>query len=88
MIDLGIPVSLSLFQRIRMLSFFTPGVAWDMRCPIEGTDGTAASAYLAAGVGVQQIGHPGLDVTIGAQRIIRRGAGIQIGANLTFVWLP
>lgn len=87
-IDLGMPVSLSLFQRIRVLSFFTPGVAWDVRCPVSGTVGTAASAYLAAGVGVQQIGHPGLDVSIGAQRIIRQGAGIQIGANVTYVWLP
>ena len=82
------PVSLSLFQRIRVLSFFTPGVAWDVRCPVSGTVGTAASAYLAAGVGVQQIGHPGLDISIGVQRIIRQGAGIQIGANVTYVWLP
>lgn len=87
-IDLGMPVSLSLFQRIRVLSFFTPGVAWDVRCPVNGTVGTAASAYLAAGVGVQQIGHPGLDISLGVQRIIRQGAGIQIGANVTYVWLP
>ncbi len=87
-IDLGMPVSLSLFQRIRVLSFFTPGVAWDVRCPVDGTVGTAASAYLAAGVGVQQIGHPGLDISVGAQRIIRRDSGIQVGINVSFVWLP
>ena len=87
-IDIGMPLSLSLFQRIRMLSFFTPGVAWDVRCPIDGTVGTAASAYLGVGVGVQQLGHPGLDISIGAQRIFRRHSGIQIGVNVSFVWLP
>ena len=39
-IDLGMPVSLSLFQRIRVLSFLTPGIAWDVRCPVNGTVGT------------------------------------------------
>jgi hypothetical protein len=87
-IDLGMPVSLSLFQRIRVLSFLTPGVAWDVRCPVNGTVGTAASAYLGAGVGVQQIGHPGLDISVGAQRIFRRNSGIQVGLNVSFVWLP
>ena len=87
-IDLGMPVSLSLFQRIRVLSFLTPGIAWDVRCPVNGTVGTAASAYLGAGVGVQQIGHPGLDISVGAQRIFRRNSGIQLGLNISFVWLP
>lgn len=86
--DVGMPVSLSLFQRIRVLSFLTPGVAWDVRCPMDGTVGTAASAYLGAGIGVQQLGHPGLDISFGAQRIFRRDAGIQLGVNVTFVWLP
>ena len=87
-IDLGMPVSLSLFQRVRLLSFLTPGVAWDVRCISGGTEGTAASAFLGAGVGVQQIGHPGLDVSVGAQRIFRKDAGIQLGISVSFVWLP
>ena len=87
-IDLGMPVSLSLFQRVRLLSFLTPGVAWDVRCISGGTEGTAASAFLGAGVGVQQIGHPGLDISVGAQRIFRKDSGIQVGISVSFVWLP
>ena len=87
-IDLGMPVSLSLFQRVRLLSFLTPGVAWDVRCISGGTEGTAASAFLGAGIGVQQIGHPGLDISVGAQRIFRKDSGIQLGISVSFVWLP
>lgn len=35
-IDVGLPVSASFFQRVRVLSFFTPGVAWDAVRPAEG----------------------------------------------------
>lgn len=86
--DVAVPISVSLFQRVRMLSFLTPGFAWDIRCPRGGSAGTAASTFLGAGVGLQQLGHPGLDVSIGAQRIFRRGSGVQVGVSVTFVRLP
>ena len=86
-VDVGMPISLALFQRVRVLSFFTPGVAWDVRCPREGSVGVGASTFIAAGIGLQQLGHPGLDVTVGAQRIFRRGSGVQVGVNVTFVKL-
>jgi hypothetical protein len=86
-VDIGMPVSLSLFQRFRVLSFFTPGVAWDVRCFTGGTSGAAASAFVGAGVGIQKLFHHGLDLSFGAQRIIRRGSGVQLGVSASFVWL-
>jgi hypothetical protein len=86
--DMGMPVSVSMFQRVRMLAFFTPGIAWDVRCPSGGTVGVGASTFLGAGLGIQQLFHRGLDVSFGAQRIFRRGSGIQLGLNATFVRLP
>jgi hypothetical protein len=86
--DVGMPVSVSLFQRLRLLSFFTPGIAWDVRCAVDGSPAVGASTFIGAGLGLQQLGHPGLDVSIGAQRIFRQGSGLQIGVNVTFVRLP
>ena len=86
-VDVGLPLSLSIFQRVRVLSFFTPGIAWDVRCFTGGSAGTGASAVLGAGLGVQKFLHHGLDISAGVQRIVRRGSGIQLGVNATFVWL-
>jgi hypothetical protein len=86
--DVGMPISVALFQRIRVLSFFTPGIAWDVRCISDGTPGIGASTFIGAGVGIQQLWHPGLDVSIGIQRIFRSEPGVQIGLNVTFVNLP
>lgn len=86
-VDIGLPVSLSLFQRFRMLTFFTPGVAWDVRCFTGGGTGTAASAFVGAGIGIQKLFHHGFDVSLGAQRIIRGGSGLQLGVSASFVWL-
>jgi len=87
-VDIGMPVSLSLFQRVRVVSFLSPGIVWDVRCPLRGSVGTGASTLLGAGLGLQQLFHRGLDVSFGAQRIFRRGAGIQIGVTITYVRLP
>jgi len=87
-VDAGLPVSISLFQRIRLLTFFSPGIAWDVRCPRGGDAAAGASTFAGAGIGLQQLGHPGLDVSLGAQRIFRRGAGVQLGLNVTWVRLP
>jgi hypothetical protein len=86
--DVGMPVSLSLFQRIRVLSFLTPGFAWDIRCPSGGTEAGGASTFLGAGIGLQQLFHHGFDVSVGAQRIFRKDAGIQLGVSVTYVRLP
>jgi hypothetical protein len=87
--DVGLPVSISMFQKIRVVAFGSPGVAWDVRCPSRGgTPGVAASTYAQAGIGLQQLGARGLDVTIGAQQIFRRGAGVHLGISVTYVRLP
>jgi hypothetical protein len=85
--DVGMPISVALFQRVRVLSFFTPGIAWDVRCISSGPPGIGASTFIGAGVGIQQLWHPGLDVSIGAQRIFRREPGVQVGINVTYVKL-
>lgn len=84
-VDVGLPISVALFQRVRMLTFFTPGIAWDVRCPVGGSTAVGASTFIGAGVGIQQLFHPGLDVSIGAQRFFRSEPGIQIGVSVTFV---
>ena len=86
--DLGIPISISFFQRIRLLSFLTPGIAWDARCVRAGSTAAGASTFLGAGFGLQQLGHRGLDVSVGVQRIFRRGSGFQLGVNVVYVNLP
>jgi hypothetical protein len=87
-VDVGLPVSISLFQRLRVLTFVTPALAWDVRCPLSGSVGAGASTLLGAGIGIQQLGNRALDVSIGAQRIFRSGSGIQLGVNVTYVRLP
>lgn len=84
-LDLGVPVSISLFQRFRVLTFLTPGLAWDMRCIVGGSKTGAASTFLGAGIGLQQFANRGLDVSLGVQRIFRGGAGLQVGLNVTYV---
>lgn len=86
--DVGLPVSVSFFQRVRLLSFFTPGIAWDARCIQGGSVAEGASTFLGAGIGLQQLGHRGFDVSVGMQRIFRRGSGFQLGVNVTYVRLP
>ena len=88
-VDLGLPISLSMFQKVRVVSFFTPGVAWDVRCPTRGgTPGAATSVVAGAGIGIQQLGLRGLDITFGTQRVMRSGAGIHFGISVTYVKLP
>jgi hypothetical protein len=88
-VDLAVPVSLSMFQVIRVVTFLSPGVAWDVRCPLRGgTPGVGASTLAAAGIGFHQLGARGLDVTLGAQRIFRRGAGTHLGISVTYTRLP
>jgi hypothetical protein len=87
-LDIGAPVSVSLFQRVRVLTFLTPGIAWDMPCIVAGNQSAGASTFLGAGIGFQQLKSRGLDVSVGVQRIFRRNAGVQLGINVTYVRLP
>jgi hypothetical protein len=86
-IDLGLPLSIATLERIHLVSFVTPGVAWDMDCSAEGTP--ARTNYLIGfGLGVQQLGFRGLDVHIGAQRMFRGATGMQFGVSVSWVRLP
>ena len=87
-VDLGMPISLSLFQRVRVVSFLAPGIAWDVRCPVQGSPAAGASTMLGAGLGLQQLWARGLDVSVGVQRIFRQGSGLQVGVSVTYVRLP
>jgi hypothetical protein len=87
-VDIAAPLSISFFQKVRLLSYFTPGLAWDVRCPVRGSERSGASTFIGAGIGLQQLFHRGLDISVGAQRFMRRGAGVQIGVNVTYVRLP
>jgi hypothetical protein len=86
--DFGLPISVSFFQWIRLLSFVTPGIAWDARCVRAGSTAVGASTFLGAGIGLQQLGHRGIDVSVGVQRIFRQGSGFQLGVSVVYVNLP
>lgn len=87
--DFALPLSISMFQVVRVVAFGAPGIAWDVRCPWHGNDpGIGASTLAKAGIGIQQLGARGLDITIGAQQIFRTGAGTHFGISVTYVRLP
>jgi hypothetical protein len=86
-IDLGMPVTLSLGQRVRIASFLTPGVMWDMSCSDSG--GPSRPNFLTGfGVGFQQVGNRGFDIYLGVQKIFKQESGYQVGISFTFVRLP
>lgn len=87
--DVAVPISIAMFQAVRVVAFGAPGIAWDVRCPWPGSSpGIGASTLAKAGIGIQQLGARGLDVTIGAQQIFRTGAGTHFGISITYVRLP
>lgn len=87
-VDVGMPISISMLQRVRVVSFVSPGFAWDVGCLRRSPAPTAASFVLGYGLGIQQLWRRGLDVNIGLQRIFRRGTGIQFGISMIYVRLP
>jgi hypothetical protein len=87
-LDIGTPISISMLQRLRVVSFVSPGVAWDVGCLKRSPSPTAASFVLGYGLGIQQFLNRGLDVNVGLQRIFRRGTGIQFGISFIYVRLP
>jgi hypothetical protein len=86
-VDVGLPLSMSMLQQVRIVAYATPAIVWDLSCEREAR--ASPPNYLAGfGIGVQQLFLRGLDVHLGAQRIFRRGAGHQIGISVTYIHLP
>ena len=86
-IDFGVPLSLAMFQRVRMVTFLTPGTALEIDCAASGAP-ARLNFVTGAGVGFQQLGISGLDVYLGLQQIFRRDAGYQLGISVTYVRVP
>lgn len=87
-IDFGMPISISMLQRMRVVSFVSPGVAWSVGCLRKSEAPSAASFVLGYGLGIQQLWSRSLDVNVGLQRIFREGTGLQFGISFIYVKLP
>jgi len=86
-LDLGVPITVSAGQRVRIATFLTPGIMWDLNC--SGPESPSRAAWLTGfGFGLQQLGSRGLDVYVGLQKIYRQHAGYQLGLSVTYVRLP
>jgi hypothetical protein len=85
--DVGVPIALAMFQKVRVVPFLTPSVVWDVGCSRDGPP-TTASYLLSAGVGVQQLWLRGLDAYVGFQKIFRSDTGYHFGLSITYVRLP
>lgn len=86
-LDLGLPVSLAMLQTVRVVAYTTPAVVWDVDCG--GGPGTGRASYLGAlGFGIQQLGHRGLDVYVGVQKIFRSRSGYHFGLSVAYTHLP
>ena len=85
-VDVGMPMSLAMLQRVRLVGYITPGMVWEVDCAH--TKFTRASFLTGIGVGVQQLGLRGLDAYVGFQKIFRTDTGYQFGLSITYVRLP
>jgi hypothetical protein len=86
-LDLGLPLSIAMLERIRLVSFVTPGVVWDVDCSGQNVPGFR-TFIMGFGLGLQQLGFRGLDVHVGAQRMLRGATGLQFGVTVSWVRLP
>jgi hypothetical protein len=86
-VDVGVPLSIAMLERIHLVTFVTPGVVWDIDCSAENTS-RDRSYLLGFGLGLQQLGFRGLDVHVGMQRIFRGATGTQFGVTVTWIRLP
>lgn len=86
-IDMGMPLSVSMLQRVRVVSYLTPGVAWDIGCGSSGPP-TRMSWLTGFGLGIQQFGNRSTDIFLGIQKIFRGETGYQFGLSVTYIWLP
>lgn len=86
-LDVGMPFSVAMLERVRLVTFVTPGVVWDIDCSDEAAGGQMS--YLTGfGFGLQQLGHRGFDIYFGVQKIFLGRTGYQFGISATFVRLP
>lgn len=85
-LDLGMPISLAMLQVVRLVTFVTPGVAFDGDCS-SGPPGRG-SFLIGTGIGIQQLFARELDVNLGMQKIFRPDTGVQLGVTVSWVWLP
>lgn len=86
-VDFGMPFSVAMLERVRLVTYVTPGVVWDVDCSDEGA-ASRASFLTGLGVGLQQLGHHGLDVYLGFQKIFLGETGYQFGISATYTLLP
>ena len=86
-IDFGMPYSIAMLERVRLVTYVTPGVVWDIDCSDEGAP-SRASFLTGLGVGLQQLGHRGFDVYVGFQKIFLGQTGYQFGVSASYVLLP
>lgn len=86
-LDLGMPLSVAMLQRIRLVTYLTPALIWEIDCSNSGPP-TRSHFATGVGIGVQQLGLRGLDVYLGFQRIFRSRTGYQFGVSVTYVRLP
>jgi hypothetical protein len=85
--DIGVPVALAMFQKVRVVPFLTPSVVWDIGCS-ENAEPTRETYLISLGLGLQQIGLRGLDVYLGFQKIFRSDTGYHFGISVTYIRLP
>lgn len=86
-VDIGAPVSVALFQKTRVVAFVTPSLVWEAGCAFD-LPATRRTVLARAGVGAQQLWHPGLDVYLGFQRYFESGTGHQFGITISYTHLP
>ena len=86
-LDLGVPLSIAMLERLHLVAFVTPGVVWDLDCSAGDTEPTR-SYLLGFGLGIQQLGFRGLDVHFGMQRMFRGATGVQFGLSVSWIRLP
>lgn len=85
--DLGMPLSLAMLQRVRLVAFATPSIVWDVDCSADEPPMRETWA-ISMGMGLQQIGLRGLDVYVGMRKVFRSETGYQLGISVTYVRLP
>lgn len=86
-LDVGLPLSIAMLERLHLVGFVTPGVVWELEC--SGAGAAPQRSYLLGfGLGVQQLGLRGLDVHIGMQRLFRGATGVQFGVTVSWIRLP
>ena len=86
-LDVGVPLSIAMLERLHLVAFVTPGVVWDLDCSA-GDTSPQRSYLLGFGLGIQQLGFRGLDVHFGMQRMFRGATGVQFGLSVSWIRLP